>query len=169
MNCDAGIEAACCELMAEVVRGAGWARLRVTGFSMLPAIWPGDVLTLRRHSGDLVRAGQIVVTLGDGRLTAHRVIFAPGGAGERVITRGDSVPSADPAVAAGEILGEVVGICRRGRAVRVESRGWQRGVAWALRRSEVCTRLLMYWSGLERRLRGAGDLLARRSDGDISC
>jgi hypothetical protein len=33
-----------CELAAEVIRSFGRVRLRATGTSMLPAIWPGDVL-----------------------------------------------------------------------------------------------------------------------------
>ena len=38
-----------CELVAEVVRSFGEVRLKVTGGSMLPAIWPGDVITVRRR------------------------------------------------------------------------------------------------------------------------
>jgi signal peptidase len=35
-------------LAAEVLRSSGELRLRVTGTSMLPAIWPGEVLLIRR-------------------------------------------------------------------------------------------------------------------------
>jgi len=33
-----------CDLAADVIRGFGTLRLRVNGFSMLPSIWPGDVV-----------------------------------------------------------------------------------------------------------------------------
>ena len=36
------------ELVVDVLGQFGEARLRVVGSSMLPAIWPGDVLTIRR-------------------------------------------------------------------------------------------------------------------------
>lgn len=153
MILEARIEAACCDLMSEVVRGAGEASVKVTGFSMLPAIWPGDVLRVRRLSADEVRAGQVVVYRRDGKLVAHRVICAPRGAGEAVITRGDSVPLADAPVETSELVGQVVGIGRRGRAVRVESWVGQRAAAWVLRRSEGWTRMAMRWSALERGLR----------------
>ena len=39
-----------CELVADVARAFGEVRLRVTGASMLPAIWPGDILvTVQRQ------------------------------------------------------------------------------------------------------------------------
>ena len=38
------------DLAAEVLRQFGEVRLKVTGASMLPSVWPGDVLTVRRRS-----------------------------------------------------------------------------------------------------------------------
>ena len=37
-----------CELAAEVLRSSGRLRLQVTGWSMLPSIWPGDTLTVEQ-------------------------------------------------------------------------------------------------------------------------
>ena len=38
------------DLDAQVIRQFGELRLKVTGASMLPSVWPGDVLTVRRRS-----------------------------------------------------------------------------------------------------------------------
>ena len=154
MICDERLQAAGCELVAEVVREAGWARLRVTGFSMMPAIWPGDELTVRGVDAGMLREGQVALYRREGKLTAHRVIEAARGPGEKVLTRGDSLPRMDAPVEAGEIVGQVVGIQRRGRAVKLETGRWQRGAAWVLRRSDGCTRLAMRWNGLARRWNG---------------
>ena len=51
------LEAVKCELAAEVLRSSGELRLRVTGSSMLPAVWPGDELTIRRQPFDAGRPG----------------------------------------------------------------------------------------------------------------
>jgi signal peptidase I len=153
MICQAHIQAACCDLVAEVVRGTGSASLKVTGFSMLPAIWPGDVLRVRSLSPDQIQQGQIVLYRRNGELVAHRVIGSPQSADSFVITRGDSVPSLDPLLQPNEIIGQVVAICRNGRAVSVHNSPAQRAAAWLLRHSETCTRLMMRWSALDHRWR----------------
>jgi signal peptidase len=63
-----------CELAAEVLRSSGRLRLRATGASMLPAVWPGDILSVRSH--DVVEAlpGDIVLFGREGTLVAHRVV-----------------------------------------------------------------------------------------------
>jgi len=63
-----------CKLAAEVLRSTGELRLRVTGTSMLPAVWPGDVLSVR--GGDVTEAlpGDIVLFGREGKLVAHRVV-----------------------------------------------------------------------------------------------
>ena len=40
-----------CELAGEMVRTFGRVRVRVTGTSMIPAVWPGDVLVVERRAG----------------------------------------------------------------------------------------------------------------------
>jgi hypothetical protein len=134
-------EAACCDLVAELVREAGSASLKVTGLSMLPAIWPGDVLTVRSQSPDLLLPGQIILYQRNGRLTAHRIIRV---AGDELITQGDCVPSLDQPVSASEVLGRVVAVCRDGRTVELQQSLGQRAAAWVLRRSEWCTRILLH-------------------------
>jgi len=147
---EAHIEAACCDLVTRVVRGAGSASLRVTGLSMLPAIWPGDVLTVRSQSPDMLQPGQVILYQRNGRLTAHRIIRV---SGDELITQGDCVPSFDQPVRFNEIVGQVAGISRNGRAVKLQQSPGQRAAAWVLRRSEWCTRMLL-------RLHAAGQRLA---------
>jgi signal peptidase len=147
---EAHLEAACCDLLAGVVRDAGSARLKVTGLSMLPAIWPGDVLTVRSLSPELLQPGQILLYRRHRKLTAHRIVRVAGG---HIVTRGDCIPSLDTPVGWDKVVGIVVGISRNGRAVKLESSPWQRAVAWLLRRSQPCTSLLVHLRAAARRLR----------------
>jgi signal peptidase len=132
------LEAVKCELAAEVLRSAGELRLRVTGASMLPAVWPGDELTIRRQPFDAVRPGRIVLVARDGRLCAHRVVAAGNGL---VTTRGDALPSADPPAAPDQVLGAVVSVLR-GRA-RLIPGSRVSLLALLLRHSDLCKSLLL--------------------------
>jgi hypothetical protein len=78
---------------------------------MLPAIWPGDILDIRRCRIGAVRTGEIALFECYGRLVAHRVI---GRQGSALITQGDTLPAPDPPVTEAELLGTVLMI-RRGR------------------------------------------------------
>jgi len=133
---------ACCDLVAEVVHATGSAKLKVTGLSMLPAIWPGDVLTVNRVSPKLLEPDQIVLYRRNGKLTAHRVVQV---AHDHILTRGDCVPSLDPPVPFSAMVGQVVAVCRNGRAAKLQSSPWQRTAAWFLRHSELSIRLLMHF------------------------
>ena len=62
-----------CELAGEVLRSSGRLRLRVTGWSMLPAIFPGDTLVIERANGESLGKGDIVLFHRDRRLFVHRV------------------------------------------------------------------------------------------------
>jgi len=63
-----------CELAAEVLRSYGRLRLRANGASMLPAVWPGDILHVRRQGVAEALPGDIVLFGREGRLVAHRVV-----------------------------------------------------------------------------------------------
>src|SRR5208282_774814 len=63
-----------CELAAEVLRSFGRLRLRVVGASMLPAVWPGDLLSVRSDDAAEAHPGDIVVFKREGRLVTHRVV-----------------------------------------------------------------------------------------------
>ena len=95
-------------LVCDALRLAGRLRLRVQGASMLPALWPGDVLTVDSNSEPLV-CGDIVMVERDGRLFVHRLVARDG---SYWITCGDAVPQNDPPVESRNVLGKIVGIQR---------------------------------------------------------
>jgi len=63
-----------CELAAEVIRSFGKLRLRANGSSMIPAVWPGDILSVHTQDAHEAQPGDIVLFGRDGRLFAHRVV-----------------------------------------------------------------------------------------------
>src|SRR5437016_14497567 len=83
------------ELLAEVARNFGEVRFKATGDSMLPSVWPGDVLTVRRQSFSELRVGQIVLCSRGGQLMAHRIVNRNR---RPLITRGDSLRRNDAPV-----------------------------------------------------------------------
>jgi len=131
-------------LVADVARSFGQVRLQVTGCSMLPAVWPGDLLTVRRCGSAELNAGQIVLCFRDGALVAHRLV---GTRGKQFLTRGDSLYNFDRPFREDEILGRVVAMERDGRQVDPNPSWWHGAVRFLLRRSELCVRLLLRWKG----------------------
>jgi hypothetical protein len=140
-----------CELAAEVLRSSGRLHLRATGASMLPVVWPGDILSVRNHDTAEALPGDIVLFAREGRLVAHRVV-------ERTlcqdriqwVTRGDSVSDNDAPVSSHELLGRVTAIVRGHRRIAPRLTFWGRIASWILRRSEFCTRVLLRLRGRRR-------------------
>jgi len=109
-----------CELASEVLHSSGKLRLCVTGWSMLPTVWPGDTLVVERVSPDQVRIGDVVVVARDGRLCGHRVVSIAEDAGnQRWITRGDALPVPDRPVLENELVGRASHLVRAGELVEV--------------------------------------------------
>jgi signal peptidase len=114
------------ELAVEVARRFGSLRLRVTGTSMLPAIQPGDLLSIGRVELRETSPGEIVLFARGGRLFAHRIVDRGGGSGDPyLVTRGDRLVENDPPVFQSGLLGRVTAI-ERGRN-RVRPRPWLDG------------------------------------------
>jgi signal peptidase I len=136
-----------CDLAAEVLRSFGALRFAATGWSMLPAVWPGDTLVVERVCGDQVRAGDIVLFGRQGRLCAHRVVATAGGGETRQwITQGDGMPVPDPPVAESELLGRVAYLIRAGRLLPAPAKlsVIERLVAKIVQRSTPAARALVY-------------------------
>lgn len=131
-----------CGLVADVLRSHGTVRLQVTGWSMFPAVRPGDVLVVDRTGSSEVAPRDIVLFARERRLFAHRVI-ANGGFGLR--TRGDAMPAPDAPVEENELLGRVSFIVRGGKHIlpRRTSRIGERVVAQLVQRSEVAARVIV--------------------------
>lgn len=136
-----------CELAGEVLRSSGRLRLQVTGWSMLPSIWPGDTLILESAITGDVSEGDIVLFSRDCRLFAHRVVRA---VEQGLLTRGDAMPQADPPVAENELLGRVACIVRNGECVEPirNLRLSHRAVAGLVRSSKVGARAVVGIHGM---------------------
>jgi hypothetical protein len=106
-------------LVAETLRASGCLRLRVHGESMLPALWPGEVVEIASCSPEDVRPGEIVLALRDGRLFLHRFVgrfndpCKPSG----FVLRGDSMPGPDPQFPTEAMLGRLLQKVDGARAV----------------------------------------------------
>ncbi len=110
-----------CELASDVLRSFGEVRFGATGWSMLPAIWPGDILVVERVGEDQIQLGEVVLVGRDGRLCAHRVVSREGNSGHWV-TRGDAMPTPDRPVTGNELLGRVAYLMRAGARVAVPAK-----------------------------------------------
>jgi signal peptidase I len=109
-----------CELAGEVLRSSGRLRLRVTGWSMLPAIFPGDTLVIERANSESVGKGDIVLVHRDRRMFVHRVSGKSGSARDsQIVTQGDGMPNPDPPVSSSQLLGRVAFVVRDGRCLQL--------------------------------------------------
>ncbi len=93
-------------LAADSLRGSGRLRLGVLGESMLPTLWPDDVVEIARCSVDDVRRGEIVLALRNHRFFLHRFLARSKANG--FLLRGDSMPAPDPEFPKEALLGRLV-------------------------------------------------------------
>lgn len=92
-------------LAVDSLLAAGRLRLRVHGESMLPTLWPGDLVDVTRCSLARLRPGEIALAFRDGRFFLHRFLrVSPSGG---FFLRGDSMPGPDPEFPAGAFLGRI--------------------------------------------------------------
>jgi signal peptidase I len=96
-------------LLTEVLGGFGHARLRVTGTSMLPTLWPGDVVALERTDPEALCVGDVILFQEQERLFLHRIVAIDHSA-LRCATRGDAMPQADPQIQCDQILAKAVSV-----------------------------------------------------------
>lgn len=130
------------ELAAELLQRGERMSLRVRGSSMLPSLFPGDVLTFRRCAPAEIVVGDIVLFMREGRCFVHRVSERmAGGASARLRTRGDALSSCDAPLVETEVLGRLAAVERKGRRlppprlgpVRSLIAGLVRHAPWAAR------------------------------------
>lgn len=139
-----------CELASEVLLSSGELRLQVTGWSMLPAVWPGDVVLIEPVKSDSIAAGDIVMFRRGDRFIAHRVVTPSTDGKKSIITQGDSLPAPDPPVSGGEFLGKVMLIERNGRCIEPGPHLSfpARAFAAVIRRSESAARIVVGVHGM---------------------
>ena len=136
------IHALKCELASEVLRSSGKLRLSVTGWSMLPTIWPGDTLMIDRAEIGAVSEGDIVLCARDQRFAAHRLLTNNA---SMIVTRGDAMSQPDPPVSNCDLLGKVAFIMRNGKCIapRKSLRLYERIVAKMIQRSHIAARVIV--------------------------
>jgi len=151
------------DLAAEVLRRFSELRFVARGGSMIPSIYPGDLLTVRAQSIDDVRRGQIVLCLRDGRFYAHRII-RKWNADNRLLvtTRGDALTDEDAAFDQSQLLGSVISVTRCGKPIDVPDveNPWARLLCMGARNSTLFANALLGLHSLRMRLlRCSSDLL----------
>jgi hypothetical protein len=138
----AEIEAEKLNLICQALKSGSVVRLQAHGLSMLPTIWPHDILTIQgAHRGGL-SVGDIVMYRKDNRCFVHRIVKPMPdfevAAEDAWVTQGDSNSQPDsPPVAASQLHGIVVGVQRYQRSIILPAQlvGLRRCAAWLLGRS----------------------------------
>src|SRR5579864_7139215 len=97
------------ELVSSMLRTGGAVKIKALGTSMLPTIWPGDILVIESISHDQLVCGELLAVRVQNEIRVHRLLekTAPDW-----ITRGDSMPQNDPAISPNDVLGRVSEIRR---------------------------------------------------------
>ena len=93
----------------EFLRKTGFLHLQVLGQSMLPGIWPGDVLTIETKVANEMEIGDIGLFRRNERFFVHRIknkLILDGSL--HLLARGDSAGTNDPPFPADALLGRVV-------------------------------------------------------------
>jgi hypothetical protein len=147
------------EIAGEILRWFGTLRLQVTGHSMLPSVWPGDVLLIERCDFGQVSPGELVLYTREGKLFAHRMICAGADVkGPHFVTQGDAMTAPDFPVSPSEFLGRVSHIVHAGKC-RAPSSALSlpdKLLASAARYSTSASRLLVHLH-LTRKISGKRD------------
>jgi signal peptidase I len=139
-------------LAAEVLQRFGEVRIVEMGRSMIPAIYPGDVLTMAAAPPSSIQCGDVVLHRREGRFCVHRVTRAWQEANRCLfVTRGDSVAQEDPTFDETQLLGIVSAVIRRGVAVEFgDGRSLRtKLLSYFTQRSEIITTALLRWHLLQ--------------------
>lgn len=107
-------------LAADSLRDSGRLRLQVRGESMLPILWPGDVVEIVSCPVEDVQQGEIVLALRAGRFFLHRFLACV--QPDSFLMRGDSMPRPDPQFPNEALLGRLVSRAGQGQG-QDQSRG----------------------------------------------
>lgn len=135
-----------CGLALDLLRAQGKLTVRALGASMLPLLWPGDLVTIESRRLEAAEAGDVVLFVREGRFFIHRVVRTSMAAGKALlITRGDCMAHEDPPVHGKEFLGIVSQIQRDGLVLRPRLRLSRRGwiLAWMLCRWGLLRRVAL--------------------------
>jgi len=150
-----GREGVVLSLASEVLRISGGLRFAALGASMVPTIFPGDILIIRRETARSTRCGDVVLFLREGRFCAHRLVKKAEEAGRiSLVTRGDALAKDDPPLDESELLGRVAAVVRGRKRIELSGRPSARQIfaRWAVRRWSGAVKWLLRWHFLRARL-----------------
>ena len=134
-------------LAAVVLRTAGTLRLAARGYSMLPTLWPGDVLTVEAQSSDRVQVGDVALFARRTFLYSSSCAQGCGSAWRSPsVARGDAMTEEDDPILPEELLGKVVAIEHGAGKVAVPAcSGLRRQVGLLLSHSARLRSLALRW------------------------
>ena len=115
-------------MAADALRRGGRLRMQVRGESMLPSVWPGDMVEIADCELKHIQPGEIVLAFRGDRLFLHRFLAHRGPDG--FLLRGDSMAVPDPVFPASAFHGKLVQIVRAGRTIPISVRlsPWSRAL-----------------------------------------
>jgi signal peptidase len=125
------------ELVSQILLSKRTARIRALGTSMLPAIWPGDILVIEPTPLHQLVPGDVIAVRTLSGVRVHRLVNM---SGLDWVMRGDAMPQNDPPISSDHVLGRVSEI-QRGQQVMIPSRRLrilQRVCSWMLCYSLLC-------------------------------
>ncbi|HUA84920.1 MAG TPA: S24/S26 family peptidase [Bryobacteraceae bacterium] len=132
-----------------MLRSFGEVRSVVRGASMVPTLFPGDIIVVRRETAQTARRGEVMLFFRQGFFCAHRLMDrTQEGESTRLIARGDALSKNDPPFAEDELLGRVTAVIRRGNRIELgDTRAAMRQhvLRWMVRRSGRSVKWLLRW------------------------
>ena len=168
-----GREGVVLSLASEVLRTSGGLRFAALGASMVPTIFPGDILIVRRETARRAGCGEVVLTFRAGRFCAHRLTEKLEEGGRLfLVTRGDALRENDPPLAESELLGQVTAVVRGRKRIELGGRptARERWLRWAARRSNGAVKWMLRWHALRSRLsRTRGGARAKAQPEPVGC
>ncbi len=142
-------------LTAEALRSFGEVRSVVRGASMVPTMFPGDIVVVRRKTARTARPGDVMLFFREGFFCAHRLMGRTQEGGPiRLIARGDALDKDDPPFTEDEVLGRVEAVIRRGKRIELGRRpaASQCLPRWIVQCSRSRVKWLLRWHLLRARL-----------------
>lgn len=105
-------------MIREIIARGGACRIKAKGWSMSPFIRENDVLTIQPPRCESYRKGKVVAFVhpGNHRFVVHRIVDRQG---QHYRLKGDNAFENDGLIPAGNILGQVIQVERRGRKIRL--------------------------------------------------
>ncbi len=160
-------------LASEVLRTSGGLRFAALGGSMVPTIFPNDILIVRRETARSVHSGDVLLCFRESRFCAHRLVEKRE-EGERLalITRGDALAQNDAPVTEDEMLGRIEAVVRGRKRIELDGNpsGGELLLRWAVRRSDGVAKWLLRWHALRARLwRNPGVAFAKTPLAPVEC